>query len=248
MNNSQLCHAFAHQVRPSGRGSNLYYDGPRLYSYGPHHPLAELRDGFALLNPRRVSITTTHHASCAAHALSHLPIFRVPPDQWPKVRGPKSAERLAAKAAAQAAADEKEARRDAARRRRETAKKQAQEEADTLAALAAWRDAGGPYRDSLARLPFIVLRVHGDRVETSRGAHVSLRAARAVFARLDPIARAEEEQPSGKAWFPFWQDADLILGHFRGAFLRRTAAGEPVRFRMGCHEFPWTEARRILQH
>ena len=82
MNNRNLAHNWANQVKPSGKGSNFYYDGPRLYSYGPHFTVGLLvetkRGRIALLNSRRYSVSTTKHQSYAATAASHLTAFRVP--------------------------------------------------------------------------------------------------------------------------------------------------------------------------
>ena len=42
MNNSELAHRWANQSKESGRGANMFYRGPRIFSYGEHFLIAEL--------------------------------------------------------------------------------------------------------------------------------------------------------------------------------------------------------------
>ena len=78
MNNATLFHRWAHQVKPQGKSGNVFYEGPILYSYGHHFPLAVLTgkttsDGkeVVLVNSRSYSMTTAKHKSLAARASSH---------------------------------------------------------------------------------------------------------------------------------------------------------------------------------
>lgn len=69
MNNKQVAQAWAKQSQASAKGSNFYFNGPRLYSYGPHFLVAEIRqDGRAWFNPDRYSQSTTRHQSLARQA------------------------------------------------------------------------------------------------------------------------------------------------------------------------------------
>lgn len=70
MNNKQVAQAWASQTAPNGKGSNLFFEGRKLYSYGYHYLLAELsEDGkVARFNPTRYSQTTTRHRGLALAA------------------------------------------------------------------------------------------------------------------------------------------------------------------------------------
>lgn len=84
MNNAELFHRWAHQVKPKGKSGNVFYEGPILYSYGHHFPLAVLTDKqydgkqVCLVNSRRYSSTTAQHKSQAVHATSHMFHIEVP--------------------------------------------------------------------------------------------------------------------------------------------------------------------------
>ena len=84
--NRQLAHVWAQQSQPEGRGSHFYFEGPTLYSYGRHFPVArfvEPEDGgrpVVLFNTERYSNSTNKHQSFARGALYGLPVrvFYVP--------------------------------------------------------------------------------------------------------------------------------------------------------------------------
>lgn len=40
--NKELPHIWMSESQPEGRGNNLYFDGPTIYSYGPHFPIARI--------------------------------------------------------------------------------------------------------------------------------------------------------------------------------------------------------------
>lgn len=79
MNNLQVAHAWATQSRESAKGSNFYFEGTTIYSYGPHFPIATFTDrvtnsGFhvVLFTTRRYSATTAKHCSLVRNALKGL--------------------------------------------------------------------------------------------------------------------------------------------------------------------------------
>src|SRR5512146_2854588 len=83
-NNREVAHVWAQQSQASGRGHNFYFDGPTIYSYGSHFPIARFvtneRDERAVLfTTRRYSKSTSRHVSYAAQALYGLnvPVFNV---------------------------------------------------------------------------------------------------------------------------------------------------------------------------
>lgn len=85
-NNRQLAHVWAQQSQSEGRGSNFFFDGPALYSYGRHFCVARFvqpEDGggpVVLLNSTRYSASTNRHQSYARGAVHGLPVraFNVP--------------------------------------------------------------------------------------------------------------------------------------------------------------------------
>lgn len=86
MNNTQVAHVWANQHingRTGARGSNFYFDGPTIYSYGGHFPIArfvEHKGKRCLLFTRRsYSISTSKHINYVWRALANtdIPIFYV---------------------------------------------------------------------------------------------------------------------------------------------------------------------------
>lgn len=82
MNNSQVAHIWANQSKPSAKGSNFYFEGTSLYSYGKHYLLGHLFNTkagkIALINSNGYSSTTAKHTMYAVRALSGYAIMRVP--------------------------------------------------------------------------------------------------------------------------------------------------------------------------
>jgi hypothetical protein len=78
---SQVAHLWANQVQPSARngGGSFYFEGPTIYSYGAHFPIAEhvqnARGEKAVLFTRDTrSVTTSAHISSTRCALNGLPL------------------------------------------------------------------------------------------------------------------------------------------------------------------------------
>ena len=77
MNNSQVAHCWANQTKPKGRGSNFFFEGESIYSYGGHFEVARLVQTekgktIALHNSERNSVTTERHKSEASRACHNL--------------------------------------------------------------------------------------------------------------------------------------------------------------------------------
>lgn len=71
MNNRSVAHSWAHQTKASGRGSNFYFEGDTIYSYGPHFPVAriDVDRGIVWLTVNGYSVTTAKHISLAWQAI-----------------------------------------------------------------------------------------------------------------------------------------------------------------------------------
>ena len=72
--NSVVSHNWANQTGKATNGSNFFYEGQLLYSYGHHFVVGAItEDGkTALLNSKTYSNTTSKHQSYARSAVSHL--------------------------------------------------------------------------------------------------------------------------------------------------------------------------------
>ena len=81
--NRQLAHVWAQQNQAEGSGSNFFFEGPRIYSYGRHFEIARFitRKGkrAVLFTTRGCSISTSRHIGYARNAIRDgVPVFRVP--------------------------------------------------------------------------------------------------------------------------------------------------------------------------
>lgn len=84
--NAEIPHLWAHQAQAEARNSNgtLYFDGPTIYSYGSHFPIAshvsnERGERAVLFTIARYSVTTSAHCSAVASAIpANVPVFHVP--------------------------------------------------------------------------------------------------------------------------------------------------------------------------
>ena len=97
MNNSQVAHCWANQTKASGSGSNFFFDGASIYSYGHHFEVARLvqtesNKTIALHTTANYSVPTQQHkreAYWACHNLHesfHVPSFpvmdKIPTKAW----------------------------------------------------------------------------------------------------------------------------------------------------------------------
>lgn len=70
-NNRELCHVWANQTQSAGQGSSMYFEGPLLYSYGPHFCIAKVVDDNTIFfTSRSYSTTTAKHKSFARQAIA----------------------------------------------------------------------------------------------------------------------------------------------------------------------------------
>jgi hypothetical protein len=84
--NHEIPHLWAHQTQDEARNStgSFYFEGPTIYSYGSHFPIArhvtnERGDRAVLFTTAHHSVTTAGHCSAVASAISaDVPVFRVP--------------------------------------------------------------------------------------------------------------------------------------------------------------------------
>jgi len=77
MNNREVAHKWANRSRQEGSGSNLFFRGDTIYSYGDHFPIARHVDGVILFTTRGYSSTTAKHKSYTIGTCSHKQVFFV---------------------------------------------------------------------------------------------------------------------------------------------------------------------------
>lgn len=77
MNNDQVAHLWANKSRQQAKGSNVFFEGNTIYSYGHHFPMARLYKGVVLYTTGSYSVTTAKHLSIVRRACSHLTVFNV---------------------------------------------------------------------------------------------------------------------------------------------------------------------------
>lgn len=83
MKNSQLAHVWAQQTKESGKGSNMFFEGRSIYSYGKHYLIATFKtnhkgESCVLINSESYSHSTGQHTSYVSQAVSNKLIFRLP--------------------------------------------------------------------------------------------------------------------------------------------------------------------------
>lgn len=93
MNNREVCHIWANQSRASAKGSNLFFEGPVIYSYGRHFPIARVVDSgpLILFTTNGYSATTAKHKSYARSAIPHYVRVLYVPDVCANYPGTHSA-------------------------------------------------------------------------------------------------------------------------------------------------------------
>ena len=190
-NTDEAAHVWAAQTQQHGKSGNVFFEGPTLYSYGTHFPIAKVYtlqdtgERIALFNSRTYSNSTSRHQSAARSAwtgngetlrahqeLWPRDVWNADARQWqPEPLTRAQIDSIAAKqteldAAADAAA--KEAKREQARRNRERAKLAKMDAAERLARWTAGENVPLDYAAPLA-LRYID---DGKRIETSRRAVV----------------------------------------------------------------------------
>lgn len=86
MRNEEISHLWAHQTQETGKGSNFFFEGPLLYSYGKHFCVANLyKYDVVLINSESRSPTTMQHIALARRALdSRYTIIEVERPEHPE--------------------------------------------------------------------------------------------------------------------------------------------------------------------
>ncbi|WP_018629583.1 hypothetical protein [Niabella aurantiaca] len=74
---ANCAHAWAHQLYDEGHASNFYFEGPVIYSYGYHFPIAVLDGHNVFFTLQSRSLTTTLHKNITLSAVSHKNIVYV---------------------------------------------------------------------------------------------------------------------------------------------------------------------------
>lgn len=79
MNNTQVAHLWASGSKASGKGSNFYFEGDTIFSYGSHFPIARrITEGFYLITEKGYSNSTSRHISYTRGAIpSFAKLFSV---------------------------------------------------------------------------------------------------------------------------------------------------------------------------
>ena len=78
-NHSEVCHVWAQQTQDEGRASRIFFDGPRIYSYGRHFEMARFVDaGTVFITTHRYSVSTAKHLTLVRRAVSPKQVFEVP--------------------------------------------------------------------------------------------------------------------------------------------------------------------------
>ena len=74
MNNSKVAHLWANEKKESARGSNLFFEGRSIYSYGYHFEVGRIvrnkcGEKAYLLNDKYYSSSTCKHQHCVRSAI-----------------------------------------------------------------------------------------------------------------------------------------------------------------------------------
>lgn len=71
--NSMCAHVWAQQTQPHGHSHSMYFEGPTIYSYGKHFPIATFRTPrVVMMNSARYSVSTSRHQSYVSSAVYGL--------------------------------------------------------------------------------------------------------------------------------------------------------------------------------
>lgn len=81
---SQLAHTWANQLQSEGRAANMYFEGPVIFSYGPHYEIARFVEApngekVCFVNANGYSNSTAKHTNHVHHAIPDgIKVFKVP--------------------------------------------------------------------------------------------------------------------------------------------------------------------------
>lgn len=75
MNNSKLAHNWANKIKDSGKGSNMFFEGDTIYSYGYHFPISKFitidENTFIAFNDNNYSNSTAKHKNHVRRAIPY---------------------------------------------------------------------------------------------------------------------------------------------------------------------------------
>lgn len=78
-NHDEVCHVWAQQTQAEGKAGNIFFEGPRIYSYGRHFEMARFVDSETVfITARGDSVSTARHLSLVRSAVRHKTVFTVP--------------------------------------------------------------------------------------------------------------------------------------------------------------------------
>lgn len=77
--NNEVPHIWARQSQDEGRGSNIFFNGTTIYSYGRHFCMGNIiKPGIVLFTDRTYSNSTAMHLSATRYAVNHMEMILVP--------------------------------------------------------------------------------------------------------------------------------------------------------------------------
>lgn len=261
MNNIEVAHIWANGQKASGKGSNLFFEGDTIYSYGRHFPIARRvvmgnGDVHYIVNPARYSVSTSKHQTYVRGAIAgDCPRYYVNPnlvnwDELTDIEALNAANEKQRQADIISGEEAKAEKRAAAKLRREQAKAKQAAIDNFPFDLKAWKD-GGKLPDYLRQTGAIMggtyLRINGTDIETTRGARVPVSVCRKVWPILKVAADKEKAEESAQAWVPFFSAPDFKWGNYVGVSMRRVAKSSPISVKVGCHEFNFSEVEDIAE-
>jgi hypothetical protein len=94
MNNRQVAHLWASGNKQSAKGSNFYFEGEIIFSYGDHFPIARrVSEDLYLITDRGYSVTTAKHKNYVRRAIPGFakvyPVENSPRSSFETIRGEK---------------------------------------------------------------------------------------------------------------------------------------------------------------
>lgn len=77
--NNEVPHIWARQSQDEGRGSNIFFNGTKIYSYGRHFCMGNIiKPGIVLFTDRTYSKSTAKHLHATRYAVNHMEFIEVP--------------------------------------------------------------------------------------------------------------------------------------------------------------------------
>jgi hypothetical protein len=246
-NTDEAAHVWAAQTQTEGKAGNVFFEGPTIYSYGRHFPMAkvythaETGERVALFNPKRYSVSTSKHQHAARHAWhGNGEAITAAVDLWPRDAWNEDARQWQPVPITQAQIDEirakqaeldaknqeaeKEAKRAAARRKREQAK-EAKAQAELMKIS---------FPDRLAQWQAGQLDTHRMPEFTRYSGPIYLRYIDGGR-RIETSRRAVVPTRAALALWTRYTQAEDIAGETVGPFTVNEAGPEIIR--VGCHIF-----------